>query len=227
MFDEQFLQEVALYLPALFISFSVHEYAHARAAVSLGDNTPLEDGRLTLSPFAHLDLFGSVLFPLILLFTSGMSFGWAKPVRFQPHRFSRGVSMRTGAAITAVAGPLSNVLLALVTAVAIRFASSPLSDVLEPKTRDMVLGFLSVMFSLNILLAAFNLFPMPPLDGGYLLPRSLDRVRDWVSRNAMVVFVLLFFIPVPPLGKSVGFVILDPVQNALGAAVMWLAFFGA
>src|SRR5689334_23219884 len=96
------------YLIPLILSLTVHEWAHAYSAFRLGDDTASRQGRLTLNPIPHIDPIGTILCPLL-----GIPFGWAKPVPVNPLRFNRGVSMRTGMMITAAAGPLSNLVLAV------------------------------------------------------------------------------------------------------------------
>jgi Zn-dependent protease len=82
------------------------------------------------------------------------------------------------------------------------------------------------MFYLNVLLAVFNLFPLPPLDGHYLLPRSMDEVTEWLRRYAFIIFIALFFIPIPGLGGSLGFFVIRPVMHVLGSVLQAIAFFG-
>src|SRR5215468_292941 len=98
-----------MYVPILILSLTVHEWAHAYSAFRLGDDTAARQGRLTLNPLPHIDPFGTILCPLL-----GVPFGWAKPVPVVPSRFRRDVNMRTGMMITAAAGPLSNLALAVV-----------------------------------------------------------------------------------------------------------------
>jgi Zn-dependent protease len=226
--DPQIIQRIALFMPALFLSLAVHEFAHAWTATRLGDSTPTRQGRLTLSPVAHMDPLGSVIFPLLLLaMGTHFFFGWAKPVQFNPANFSRRFSMRAGSAITAAAGPLSNILLALISALVLRLGLSMGWAVPDAgSTGRMVFQFLEGMFYLNVLLAVFNLFPLPPLDGHYLLPRSMDEVTEWLRRYAFIIFIALFFIPIPGLGGSLGFFVIRPVMHVLGSVLQAIAFFG-
>lgn len=177
----------------LVILFSVviHEVSHGYVAESLGDPTARLAGRLTLNPIKHIDLFGSIIVPLILvLIPGGIVFGWAKPVPYNPFNLK---DPKKGGALIALAGPLSNFLIALVFAVFYRFfAGAPdLSGsfaLLEPLIRWVVL--------INIVLGVFNLVPIPPLDGskvlfGFLSSR-FNNIQLALERYGM--FILLFFI---------------------------------
>lgn len=154
-----------LLIPSI-LSLTVHEWAHAWSAYKLGDDTAAMQGRMTLSPFAHIDPIGTVLLPLL-----GIPFGWAKPVPVNPARFRRDVHMSTGMAITAGAGPLSNLILSLVCAVALGLIYRFDPGLLARQRGVAVLLFYGLQ--LNIGLALFNLLPVPPLDGSRILERLL------------------------------------------------------
>ncbi len=164
------LQRAVLLIP-LLLSLSVHEWAHAFSAHLLGDDTAERQGRLTLNPLAHIDPLGTFLLPLL-----GIPFGWAKPVPVNPTRFRRGVSMGTGMALTAAAGPASNVVLAVLCTVlyglSYRFAPGAQSP--------GVTLLLAQSIQLNVALAVFNLLPVPPLDGS----RVVDAFVPYRLRGA-------------------------------------------
>jgi Zn-dependent protease len=192
-------------LVPLFLSLAVHEWAHAWSAWKLGDDTAAQLGRATLNPFAHLDPVGTILLPL-----AGIPFGWAKPVPVNPVRFRRGIRMGTGILITAAAGPISNLCLALgcsaLLAAAVRWPAPP------DGLREPLVYFLETMVLLNALLAVFNLIPLTPLDGSRiaegLVPRKL---RPAWNRFASLGPVLLVAILVLPF--VAGFSILDgPIE---------------
>ncbi len=225
--DANLIQRIALFLPAILVSLTVHEYAHAWVATKLGDDTPTRQGRLTFSPLAHIDLFGTVIFPLMLLATTGGFFGWAKPVQFNPHNFTRRFSMRQGAALTAVAGPASNILLALIALIAMRvLIEMGVMGGASEDTSSIVFKFISALVPLNVLLAVFNILPLPPLDGSYLLPRSMDQLRAWLERYSMIIFLLVFLLPIPGLGSTLGGYIIRPLMVLTSTLLTSIVFWG-
>lgn len=177
-----------LFLIAILIfSIVIHEVSHGTVANYLGDPTAKYAGRLTLNPIKHLDPVGSVLIPLFLLILrSPILFGWAKPVPINPFNFR---DQKYGSAKVALAGPGANFLLALVFGLAIRFYPA-LSDI-----SGLYLMFAYIVF-INLLLAVFNLLPVPPLDGSHLLftflPYSAQNIKIFLSQYGL--FVLLFII---------------------------------
>jgi Zn-dependent protease len=197
-------------LPPLLLSLSFHEWAHAWSASRLGDDTAERMGRLTLNPFAHADLFGTILLPLL-----GVPFGWAKPVPVNPARFRRGVKMSTGMMITAGAGPLSNFFLATVCAVIFGLMARFAPGLLEPGKG--VSNLLVMMILLNVTLGVFNLVPLPPLDGSRIvdgfMPLRLRPAWDQFSRVAPFVLLALLFLPGRPLSR----IIAGPSDFVLGA----------
>jgi Zn-dependent protease len=216
-----------VYMPALWLSICVHAFAQAWVATRLGDPTPEREGRLTLSPLVQGDLFGSLVFPLFALVSmaaighpGGGILGWGKPVRFESHLFSRKVSARAGAAIAAMSGPVSNLLLALASAVALRFMlrGTLVTDV----NLGGLAAFLAALLQINILLGVFQCLPLPPLDGAHLLPRSMDDVRAWLERNAFILFIVLFMLPFPGIGR-VGWLILSPLVSLVSIPLFAIA----
>ncbi len=150
------MEEIIFVYLVIILSAVFHEYAHAFMAYSLGDNTAKNMGRLTLNPIAHMDIFGTVLLPLFLLFTGGMFLGYAKPVPYNPYNLR---DQKYGEAKIALAGPASNFLIALIFGLSARFL--PLS--LE------FFSLLTFVTLINFILCFFNLIPIPPLDGSKLL----------------------------------------------------------
>lgn len=200
MFTIEALMAGLAFLPIMIISLSIHEYSHAWAAWKLGDDTASREGRLTLNPMAHVDLLGTILLPL-----AGIPFGWAKPVPVNPARFSRQTTMGRGMAITAAAGPLSNLALALVVAIAIGLVARLAPELLQGRTavRQLLLGgvvsdrWLPGLLQLNVSLALFNLIPLPPLDGSrivaWLLPYDLRNRWHDLERFSPYLLLLVFW----------------------------------
>lgn len=165
----------------LGVAFPIHELAHALTARQLGDDTSERLGRITLNPLAHLDPFGTLLFALT-------GFGWAKPVPVNTYRL-RG-NPRTSFAIVALAGPVSNLLLAGLFALLFRLTLSFASR--DALLTDVLLFAFSVAVQLNIFLAFFNLIPIPPLDGSRLLTALLpDQGRMWMDQLERYGFIIL------------------------------------
>ncbi len=170
----------------LIFSVVIHEVSHGTVAYAMGDNTAKEAGRLTLNPLKHLDPFGSVLLPTITYLLGGFIFGWAVPVPYNPYYLK---NQKWGPALVGAAGPLSNILIALFFGVLIRFAGAL---ALPPQFLQIAIF---IVF-LNLILAIFNLIPIPPLDGSKVLFAFLsDRARDLeIFFEKYGLILLLFFI---------------------------------
>ncbi len=177
----------------LLFSLSVHESAHALAALKLGDDTADREGRITLNPLAHIDPLGTVLFPLMQMFTGLPFLGWAKPTPYDPRNFSRHVSLRRGHIVVAAAGPVSNLVLALLFTGAfwLLVRTATLTDPYQPLFRIVAAGI-----QMNVVLALFNLVPIPPLDGSKvasfgLSPRLGDRYDQVMGPYGYLILLLL------------------------------------
>lgn len=185
----------------LLFSVIIHEVAHGYAALALGDRTAEYEGRLTLNPIKHIDPIGTIIFPLITMILPGsFFFGWAKPVPYNPHNLR---DQRWGEAIVAAAGPVSNIALALIFGLIIRFYLAPNGLLDSPA------GAICALIALiNLTLAAFNLVPIPPLDGSKILtsvlPRRFMDLRQKIENLgfiAVIIFLVFFwqfFAPVIP-----------------------------
>lgn len=183
----------------IFLILPLHEFAHAWTAYKLGDDTASYQGRMTLNPIAHIDPIGAILLLLV-------GYGWAKPVPIDPSRFNRKHSIRFGVAITALAGPVSNLIAALLGMVGLRIfeCTAVYRDNLEAIyamrdfTTPVILYYLLYFFvEINIGLAVFNLIPIPPLDGskvlGYWTSAKVDR---WFQENSQLVRIIFLVIVV-------------------------------
>ena len=164
----------------LLFSLSFHEAAHAWMALRLGDRTAQHEGRITLNPIAHIDPIGTVLIPLLQIFGMGIPLiGWAKPTPYDPGNFNPNVSLARGHVMVAGAGPVSNLVLALAFT-ALLFVGLKAAG--PEALGDAGLHLLSIGVQMNVALAIFNLFPLPPLDGSKVaswgLPRSLGERYD-------------------------------------------------
>jgi len=185
----------------LVVLFSVviHEVSHGLAANSMGDTTAKNLGRLTLNPFKHLDLFGSVILPLLTIFLTGFVFGYAKPVPYNPNNLD---DKKYGPAKVALAGPLSNIVLALGFGLFLRFLPPGLETTLVPQ-------LFSFIILLNLVLALFNLIPIPPLDGHWLvltfLPDKFYRFKMAFQRYGLLLFILVIFYVFPIILPVVSF----------------------
>lgn len=164
---------------ALLFSLSVHEAAHAWSADKLGDPTARELGRITLNPIAHIDPVMTLLLPALMLFAGLPPFGAAKPVPVDTRNLAH---PKRDHAWIAAAGPISNLILAVISAVLFRMALGGLFP-LPDATLDLVVGLLQASVMINVLLAAFNLLPIPPLDGSWILSALLPGVAARAYRT--------------------------------------------
>jgi Zn-dependent protease len=175
---------ILMVLVVLVPSVILHEVAHGFVALRFGDDTAQRAGRLTLNPIAHIDPFGTVLLPALLAFTTGAAFGYAKPVPVNPSRMRR---PRDHGLLVSLAGPATNIVLALLAALVLR--------TLPPTTSETVFGIVLRFGAINVILAAFNLLPIPPLDGSALVERVLPRrmLPRWrqIRQYSMAVLLLV------------------------------------
>jgi Zn-dependent protease len=177
-------------LPILFFSIMVHEVTHGIVALRQGDDTAKRAGRLTFNPLPHVDIMGSVLLPIFCLVSHLPLIGWAKPVPVNPTKMRR---RRWGTFIVALAGPVSNLVLALGAAVLFRAVAS--MSFISPEFQKNLLGALLFGVSINVFLAFFNLLPIHPLDGGKVMSGLLpQRYRIRYDRHAPYGFAIILLL---------------------------------
>ena len=188
------LRTIAMYVICLVIAVRIHEFAHAFAADRLGDPTPSREGRLTLNPMSHADPIGTLALPVAAGLFHLPLLGWGRPVPTQPSFYTRKISMRGGLALVSFAGPLSNFLQALLTLVVLKVLV--VAGVSSRGLNEILLTF----FQLNLILFAFNLLPLHPLDGGkilaWLLPPKLSYIDEFLARwGGLILLILVIVLP--------------------------------
>ncbi len=198
---QELVSMVLAALIVIFLAMPIHEYAHAFTANKLGDNTASYNGRLKFNPIAHIDPIGAIC---IILF----GFGWAKPVPINPRNFK---NPKKGMAISAFAGPLSNIIMALIGAFLLNLVYFILFKTGSLYSNIEIFGYINLFFSyfiqINVFLAVFNLLPIPPLDGSKILyafipDKYVYQISMYERQISMVLFLLLF---IGPLGDLISF----------------------
>jgi len=168
--DPNIIRQLIISVPALVLAITFHEVSHGYVANRLGDPTAKLMGRLTLNPIKHIDPIGTVILPLVLTMLGGVIFGYAKPVPINPGNFK---DPKKGMAISAAAGPITNIVLAILSSLLLVLFVIPLSSFLQSGTANAILTPIALMLQysvrINIFLAALNLIPIVPLDGGRVL----------------------------------------------------------
>jgi Zn-dependent protease len=217
MFDfpgpEEFAIKAAVVAVMLLVAFPIHEFSHALAAFRLGDGTARLMGRLTLNPMAHFDQTGGLLLAITVLLTN-FGFGWAKPTPYNPMNLRGG---QWGEAIVAVAGPISNFVLAVAAAIPLRYMDAVGMSV------PLLALFLNFFVTINLVLMVFNLIPIPPLDGSKLLfafldPRTVLRVRPVLEQYGFIILLGALLLPIFGGATLIGVVfseVLGPLQTLL------------
>lgn len=196
----KFFIYIVIVLSAVF-----HEFAHGFMAYRLGDSTAKDAGRLTLNPFAHMELMGTVVIPLFLLYFGGIFIGWAKPVPYNPFNLS---DKKYGSLKVGIAGPGANIAIALILGILLRLASAGFFGALP------VSGFfwqaIGLMVYINIFLALFNLIPIPPLDGSKVLMDLFPKASYVLAKLGifgLMLALFLAFMILPALAGMIFFAI--------------------
>jgi len=172
-------------IPAIFISLAIHEAMHAFTAHALGDNTAQQEGRLTLNPLKHTDLYTTIILPIVTIVLFGFPVLIAKPVPFDPSRVKFG---EYGAALVGVAGPLSNIILAAIAAALLHIFIFPVDAI----------KFLLVFIEINVWFFVINMIPIPPLDGSRLLyafaPEGLQKIMMKIESFGYLMIIAILFL---------------------------------
>ena len=204
------VDQVILYFLVLIVSLSVHEAAHAWSADLLGDPTASRLGRVTLNPMAHIDPIGTVLFPLIAIMTGAPVIGWAKPVPVGIQYL--GPKWREKFMLIAAAGPISNLVLALLVSALWHLGVARTGTALDLTSSRL----LSKALTLNVALAVFNMIPVPPLDGGNVLAGLLPgKAADVLDRVRPYGFLLLYSLLLTGVVSTVLGRVADPIVSWL------------
>ena len=217
------LNDLILFLPVLLFSVVLHEYAHGWQALREGDDTAYMLGRLTLNPIPHIDLFGSIIVPLMLaLLPGGLILGWAKPVPVNPRKYR---NYRAGDIRVSLAGIVVNLGLALIATLllVLTIRAEDLLPALSPSLQ-VVERMLTLGILMNLVLAFFNLIPIPPLDGSHvlyhLLPPKLGMRYRELSRYGMLILLVLLMV-----GRPIFSLLMAPAwvlyQMAMNLVSMW------
>ncbi|HEX6119656.1 MAG TPA: site-2 protease family protein [Dongiaceae bacterium] len=218
-----YLQIFAIIAVPIILAITLHEAAHGWVAWKCGDDTAYSLGRVTFNPLRHIDPMGTIILPAILVFTTGFMFGYAKPV---PVNFRRLRNPRRDMVLVAAAGPATNMILAIASAIALR---------LVPENGSLAAAVLTEMFKysiyFNVILAIFNMIPLPPLDGGRvavgLLPHPLSMHLARLERYGMVI-LLIALIGLPLIGQQIGADlgivgwILRPLADHIEGFILWI-----
>jgi Zn-dependent protease len=217
----QLIVQLVLVLVSLILSTAVHEFAHVAVARWLGDDTGTRMGRYTLNPLVHIDPLWTVVLPAIMILTTGGFFGAGKPAPYNPLRLDREfngkrITIRTAELLVALAGPASNIVMCVVTSLLL-FALS-FTGVLQ--SFPLAWTILSTFITLNLVLAFFNMLPIPPLDGSKilfsLLPDQLARRYEAVATRLSWVLLLVFI--------GVGGYVLSPlIRFSREILIGWIA----
>lgn len=202
------IMDKMLILPGLILGLTIHEYSHAKASDKFGDPTPERQGRLTLNPLAHLDPIGTVC-----LLVAG--FGWGKPVEINPSYYRNPAKESM---LVALAGPVSNMILAFILFLVFGF-TTVLGQTVEKAWMSILLSMLLYGALINLSLGVFNLLPFPPLDGSKIFVYFLKgKAREFIytlERYSWIILAILFITELPSL-------IITPVVNWISSGMLWI-----
>ncbi len=206
MHDLNLIQSIAIWTLPVLLAIIVHEVAHGYVANLLGDQTALMLGRLTLNPLRHIDPIGTIIMPLVCILAGSFIFGWAKPVPINSRNFK---NFRKDTAMVAIAGPISNLFMAIIWAVFVKSIILFIPNTLMPIARLFLIHMGYAGITINILLLVLNLIPIPPLDGSRvvasLLPQRIADIYGKIEQYGFIILIILMYtnilsrVIVPPL----------------------------
>lgn len=194
LLGQRSIEGIIISLPGVIVAMTFHEFAHAWAATKLGDETPRQQGRLSLNPISHIDPVGLICLMLL-------GFGWGKPVQINPRNFDGKYSISKAEAIVAAAGPIMNFILAFV--FLIIYAIFGMTVTTITTTTNVISSILISIISVNLGLGVFNLIPIYPLDGAKVLNNFLPyKAKEWLIKNqailTIIVFAIVFYTDIIP-----------------------------
>ena len=202
IYSPEALLALILSIPGVIIAMTFHEFAHAWVADRLGDDTPRRQGRLTLNPFKHMEPIGM----LMLLFAG---FGWGRPVEINPNNFNRTITIRKGNALVALAGPVMNLILALIFSIIYALILAFGGVDFNSQVGDIITLSLIHIF-MNVGLGVFNLIPLPPLDGSKVLVAILPaNARNWFESHERILYLVFIIIWITPIASLIISLLLD------------------
>jgi len=211
--------EYIFLVPIILMSIIIHEVSHGYAAFLLGDDTAARAGRLSFNPLKHIDRFGTIFLPLILLLMTrgGLAFGYAKPVPINPHNFK---DFKRDTALTAAAGPASNFIIAILFSIFFRLIMSRIDPYSE--VSSILIFFIRLIrttIMINLLLGLFNLIPFPPLDGSKVLGAFLSDEMYFKytaqERKGMLIFMIMMLVSYVFRLNIIGRIIFPPLEFLL------------
>lgn len=213
IYSPEALLALILSIPGVIIAMTFHEFAHAWMADRLGDDTPRRQGRLTLNPFKHMEPIGM----LMLLFAG---FGWGRPVEINPNNFNRTITIRKGNALVALAGPVMNLILALIFSIiyALILAFGGV-DFMFSEVGDIITTIVEYIIFMNVGLGVFNLIPLPPLDGSKVLVAILPtNARNWFESHERILYLVFIIMWITPIAS----LIISPVIKLINTGLLKL-----
>ena len=219
LLGQRSIEGIIISLPGVIVAMTFHEFAHAWAATKLGDETPRQQGRLSLNPISHIDPVGLICLMLL-------GFGWGKPVQINPRNFDGKYSISKAEAIVAAAGPIMNILLAFVIAI-IFYALQVFATgfAIGTQTGMIIMTMLQYAVIVNVGLGVFNLIPLPPLDGSKILIHFLPyNAKTWFENNTQLFYVIFIVLWITNLISYIISPVIGVVSNGIYAMVS--ALFG-